>query len=209
MLKRQTMIALGVAVLLGLVAVYLANAFLLGTERRAELSGSTRVAVAAVPLTYGVDVTPDKVRFVDFPNSSIPPGSFTTLAALLPDGKHRAALVPIQINEPILATKISGEGKGGPAGFAKGSATVTLTPEGDDTLLVYEVNANVGGKLAQLGSRIIDGFAKKMADQFFERFQDAVEGPAEEEDGVVEDGDVSKKGWFGRLFSKQSKGGQE
>ena len=112
MLKRQTMIALGVAVLLGLVAVYLANAFLLGTERRAELSGSTRVAVAAVPLDYGVDVTPDKVRFVDFPNSSIPPGSFTTLAALLPDGKHRAALVPIQINEPILATKISGEGKG-------------------------------------------------------------------------------------------------
>ena len=111
-MKRQTLIALGVAIALGLVAVYLANAFLLGTERRAELSGSTRVAVAAVPLDYGVDVTPDKVRFVDFPNSSIPPGSFTTLAALLPDGKHRAALVPIQINEPILATKISGEGKG-------------------------------------------------------------------------------------------------
>ena len=106
------------------------------------------------------------------------------------------------------AVTISGEGKGGPAGFAKGSAKVTLTPEGDGTVLVYEVNANVGGKLAQLGSRIIDGFAKKMADQFFERFQDAVEGPtAEEEDGAVDEGDVSKKGWFGRLFSKESKGG--
>ncbi len=104
---------------------------------------------------------------------------------------------------------ISGEGKGGPAGFAKGGAKVALAPDGNGTVLTYDVTANVGGKLAQLGSRIIDGFAKKMADQFFERFQDAVEGPAEEEDGVVEDGDVSKKGWFGRLFSKESKGGSE
>ena len=111
-MNRRTVIALGVALVLGLFAVFLANSFLIGTQRRAELSGSTRVAVAAVPLAYGTDITPDKIRFVEFPNASIPPGSFTTLAALLPDGKRRSALLPIQVNEPILAGKISGEGKG-------------------------------------------------------------------------------------------------
>ena len=68
---------------------------------------------------------------------------------------------------------ITGEGKGGAAGFAKGSADVTLTPVEGGTQLDYAVQAKVGGKLAQLGSRIIDGFAKKMADQFFTNFQDA------------------------------------
>ena len=63
--------------------------------------------------------------------------------------------------------KLSGEGKGGAAGFAKGEATVNLTEENNVTTLSYSVKAKVGGKLAQLGSRIIDGFAKKMADQFF------------------------------------------
>jgi carbon monoxide dehydrogenase subunit G len=76
--------------------------------------------------------------------------------------------------------RISGEGKGGPAGFAKGGANVTLTPSETGTLLTYDVEANVGGKLAQLGSRIIDGFAKKMADEFFTRFQGAVEGDDDE-----------------------------
>ncbi len=111
-MNRRTIIALGVALVLGLVAVFLANSFLIGTQRRAELSGSTRVAVAAVPLAYGTELTPDKIRFVDFPNTSLPAGSFTSLAALLPEGKRRAALLPIQINEPILAGKISGEGLG-------------------------------------------------------------------------------------------------
>lgn len=111
-MKRQTGIALTVAVVLGLIAVFLANSFLLGTQRRAELSGSTRIAVAVVPFAYGTELTPDKIRFAEFPNASIPAGSFTTLAALLPTGKRRAALLPIQVNEPILAGKISGEGKG-------------------------------------------------------------------------------------------------
>jgi len=74
---------------------------------------------------------------------------------------------------------ISGEGKGGVAGYANGGAKVVLDPIPAGTRLSYEVNAHVGGKLAQLGSRIIDGFARKMADEFFARFQDAVEGPAE------------------------------
>jgi uncharacterized protein len=70
---------------------------------------------------------------------------------------------------------LSGEGKGGAAGFAKGVAHVRLAPEGDGTTLSYDVEAKVGGKLAQLGSRIIDGVAHKMADAFFTRFQAAVE----------------------------------
>ena len=72
--------------------------------------------------------------------------------------------------------KLKGEGKGGAAGFAKGEARVNMSEENGLTTLSYTVNAKVGGKLAQLGSRIIDGFAKKMADQFFENFKATVEG---------------------------------
>ena len=78
---------------------------------------------------------------------------------------------------PEQSYRIAGEGKGGVAGFAKGHADVTLSDaEGGGTDLHYDVEAKVGGKLAQLGSRLIDSFAKKMADQFFERFQAHVEG---------------------------------
>lgn len=93
---------------------------------------------------------------------------------------------------------MTGEGKGGPAGFAKGGANVRLEADGDATILHYEVEANVGGKLAQLGSRIIDGFAKKMADQFFANFQDAVEPPDASDDAAPED-ETKKKGWFRRM----------
>jgi carbon monoxide dehydrogenase subunit G len=75
------------------------------------------------------------------------------------------------INAPESYT-ISGEGKGGVAGFAKGGADVHLTGEGGGTLLAYTVNAQVGGKLAQLGGRLIDSTAKKLADQFFSCFAD-------------------------------------
>jgi carbon monoxide dehydrogenase subunit G len=81
------------------------------------------------------------------------------------------------INAPESYT-ISGEGKGGAAGFAKGGADVRLTQEGDETLLSYTAKADVGGKLAQLGSRLIDGTAKKMADEFFANFRQQVTGPA-------------------------------
>ena len=66
--------------------------------------------------------------------------------------------------------RIVGEGKGGVAGFAKGSADVRLTQVADGTELTWKVEAHVGGKLAQLGNRVIAGFARKMADEFFERF---------------------------------------
>jgi len=62
------------------------------------------------------------------------------------------------------------EGQGGAAGFAKGGAQVKLIPEKDQTRLVYEAKANVGGKLAQIGSRLVDAAAKKVADEFFQNF---------------------------------------
>jgi uncharacterized protein len=71
--------------------------------------------------------------------------------------------------------RISGEGQGGVAGFAKGGAAVKLTDDAADTLLSYQVNAQVGGKLAQLGARLIDASAKQMADAFFDRFSKEVQ----------------------------------
>lgn len=95
---------------------------------------------------------------------------------------------------------LSGEGKGGAAGFAKGGADVKLSEIEGGTLLEYEVDAKVGGKLAQLGSRLIDGFAKKMADQFFANLQETLEGPAApEEDDAEADAPEEKKGWVKRL----------
>ncbi len=73
--------------------------------------------------------------------------------------------------------RITGQGKGGAAGFAKGSAAVKLVEIEGGTELNYEVEARVGGKLAQIGSRIIAGVAKKLTNEFFERFQAEVEGP--------------------------------
>ena len=80
-----------------------------------------------------------------------------------------AQLELTELNPPI-SYVINGNAKGGAAGFAKGVANVSLTEEGDVTLLRYGVKANVGGKLAQVGSRLIDGAARKMADDFFETF---------------------------------------
>jgi carbon monoxide dehydrogenase subunit G len=77
--------------------------------------------------------------------------------------------------DPPNGYRISGEGQGGVAGFAKGGANVTLADDGADTLLSYQVNAQVGGKLAQLGGRLIDATAKQMADAFFDRFSKQVQ----------------------------------
>lgn len=77
--------------------------------------------------------------------------------------------------QPPEGYTISGEGQGGVAGFAKGSAKVHLTEEGAATLLAYQVNAQVGGKLAQIGGRLIDATARQMADTFFDRFSQQVE----------------------------------
>ena len=75
---------------------------------------------------------------------------------------------------------IGGEGQGGVAGFAKGGAKVRLEDDGSGTLLRYEVHAQVGGKIAQLGARLIDASAKQMADAFFDRFSAQVAASAAE-----------------------------
>ena len=76
--------------------------------------------------------------------------------------------------DPPNGYKISGEGDGGIAGFAKGGATVRLTDKDGGTLLTYNVEAQIGGKLAQLGQRLVNGAAKKLADDFFTKFAAAV-----------------------------------
>src|ERR1700756_521986 len=78
--------------------------------------------------------------------------------------------------DPPNSYRISGEGEGGVAGFAKGGATVSLADRDGGTLLTYDVEAQIGGKLAQLGQRLISGAAKKTADDFFQKFVTAV-GP--------------------------------
>ena len=93
-----------------------------------------------------------------------------TATVLLKIGPVKARFngeVTLENLNPPHSYTISGEGKGGIAGFAKGGADVTLAPQDGGTLLTYSVNADVGGKIAQLGSRLIDSTAKKLAKQFF------------------------------------------
>lgn len=73
---------------------------------------------------------------------------------------------------------LKGEGQGGVAGFARGEAEVLLAPEGDGTALSYTAKASVGGKLAQIGQRLIDGAARQIADDFFSRFAVSLTPPA-------------------------------
>ena len=80
--------------------------------------------------------------------------------------------------DPPQGYTLSGKGSGGPAGNAKGSAKVTLKPNGDGTLLSYDVDAQITGKLAQLGSRLIQSTAKMLAGKFFDKFGEVVAGPA-------------------------------
>jgi carbon monoxide dehydrogenase subunit G len=89
--------------------------------------------------------------------------------------------------DPPQSYTISGEGSGGVAGFAKGGAKVELTEDGGATVLHYAVQALVGGKLAQIGSRLIDGVARKMANDFFARFAAAV-APEEPPPAAAEPG---------------------
>lgn len=84
------------------------------------------------------------------------------------------------LNPPESYT-LSGQGKGGAAGFARGEARVHLEEDGDATLLKYDVNATVGGKLAQIGGRLIDSSARSLAGEFFGNFSRIVSGEEAEE----------------------------
>jgi carbon monoxide dehydrogenase subunit G len=104
--------------------------------------------------------------------------------------------------KPPRSLTIAGQGKGGPAGFASGGADVVLTASETGTLLSYDVNVKVGGKIAQLGSRLIDSFAAKMADQFFDDFKKVVEGGGEDAPAADAPAEV-KKGWVKRLIGSK------
>jgi carbon monoxide dehydrogenase subunit G len=122
---------------------------------------------------------------------------------------------------PLVGYTIKGEGEGGVAGFARGGAKVSLADAPGGTLLRYDVEANVGGKMAQLGSRLVDGVAKNMADKFFTSFAavaasaaapagaaepDAQPAAAAEPAGVeppaepAPEGTAPKKSWFRRIL---------
>jgi carbon monoxide dehydrogenase subunit G len=88
--------------------------------------------------------------------------------------KFKGNITLSDINPPA-SYKLSFEGQGGPAGFGKGSAEVVLTPNPAGCELAYTVHASVGGKVAQLGQRLIDGAAKSMAEDFFKRFDEAMQ----------------------------------
>jgi pilus assembly protein CpaB len=111
-MRGQGLIILGVAILIGLAAVFLANSYLGRVEQRQTTAaqGMVKVAVAIVPLDFGTPITPDKVRLVDWPAGSLPEGTFSSIPQLLPMNHTRVALRPMAANEPILRSKISGEG---------------------------------------------------------------------------------------------------
>ena len=93
--------------------------------------------------------------------------------------KFNGKLLLSDLNPPN-SYSLSFEGSGGAAGFGKGGAQVSLKSEGAGTRLSYSAKASVGGKLAQVGSRLIDGVAKKMADDFFAAFNDKLAGKADD-----------------------------
>jgi len=100
--------------------------------------------------------------------------------------RFNGKLLLADVNPPT-SYRLAFEGSGGAAGFGKGGAQVRLAPEGTGTKLAYTATAQVGGKLAQVGSRLIDGVAKKMADEFFQRFNAKLVGsaPAAREEAVM------------------------
>jgi uncharacterized protein len=104
--------------------------------------------------------------------------------------------------DPPNGYTIAGEGSGGAAGFAKGSATVRLVETTGSTDLHYEVKAQIGGKLAQLGSRLIDATAKKLAGDFFEKFGEAVAPPPAEAAAADAATAEKKKGWFRSMLER-------
>lgn len=125
----------------------------------------------------------------------------TATIAIGPVKANFAGAVTLSQIEPPQAYVIRGEGSGGVAGFAKGEARVRLIEDGDATLLSYAVKADVGGKLAQLGGRLINSTAKKLAGDFFRNFAEVVAPPADDEFAPTQEVQA-RRGLFKRLFGK-------
>lgn len=107
------------------------------------------------------------------------PTEFTATVAIKigPVKARFAGEVQLSDLDPPNGYRLSGKGSGGIAGFASGGATVRLSPAEQGTLLTYSVDAQVGGKLAQLGARLIDATSRKLAGEFFQRFAERLTTP--------------------------------
>ena len=110
--QRRSLIILGLAILLGLAAVFIANSYLSRAEKEQATTpgGMVKVVVAAAPLPFGAAITPEKIRAVDWPAASVPPGAFRDPVQLTSLGKSRVVLRQIEPGEPILTSKLSAEG---------------------------------------------------------------------------------------------------
>jgi hypothetical protein len=154
-----------------------------GGGKRMDMTGEERIAAGRDAVWRGLN-DPEILKRCIPGCQSLEMTSPTELAAVVKikigpvSASFTGNVVLSNLNPPQSYT-ISGEGKGGIAGFAKGGADVALAEDGDETVLRYDVKAEIGGKLAQLGSRLIDSTAKKLAQQFFADFSAAVGGTAE------------------------------
>ena len=127
-----------------------------------EALNDTEILKAAIPGCESVEKTSDTEM------------TATVTAAVGPVKAKFRGKVTLSDLDPPNGYTISGEGQGGPAGFGKGGAKVRLEDDNGATILRYEAQAQVGGKLAQIGARLVDGAARKIADQFFANFSQIV-----------------------------------
>lgn len=146
--RSQSLIILGIAIFLGAIAVFLANTFLGSpADKAAPPPGAVKIAVARVPLDFGSVLTADKVRMVDWPGDAIPDGAFRSIPELTPAGKVHVALRPIAVNEPVLKSKLSGEG---------GRATLSAVLKPDMRAAAVRVNDVAGVAGFVLPGDIVD-----------------------------------------------------
>lgn len=177
-----------------------------------EMAGSQRIA-ASREAVYAALNDPDVLRRCIPGCESVEKLSDTemTAKATLKIGPVKASFsgkVTLSDLDPPSGYTITGEGSGGAAGFASGTARVRLEPDGDATVLHYSVQSRVGGKLAQIGARLIDATAKKLADEFFAKFG-AVMAPAvpagtDTPAEASEPGTEKTGGWFGRVLGRSN-----
>ncbi|MCJ8508002.1 carbon monoxide dehydrogenase subunit G [Rhizobium lemnae] len=148
-----------------------------------EISGEERIAAPRAVVWAALN-NPDILRQCIPGCQTLEQKSPTELAATVKlkigpvSASFNGEVTLSDINAPE-SYRISGEGKGGIAGFAKGHADVVLEEDGADTILRYKADAQVGGKLAQLGSRLIGSTSQKLAQQFFADFNAVLTTPAE------------------------------
>ena len=139
-----------------------------------EITGEYRISASRVQVWEALN-DPDVLRACIPGMENLDKKSDTEFAAVVttkvgPVKVRFEGSVTLSDLDPPLGYQIVGEGQGGVAGFAKGTCQVSLGEEGEETLLRYRADAQVGGKLAQIGSRMISGVAKKTADDFFSAF---------------------------------------